>query len=445
MRRDKGGRYSGIGGQAVLEGVMMKNKDEYAVAVRKPDGEIDVEVDVYKGVMDGSALKRIPFIRGVFNFLDSMILGMRTLNHSVSFYEDEEAKETATDKVFQKMFKEKAENVMMGIVTAFSIVLAVAIFMVLPYYITSLFEEYIRNASLMAIIEGLIRILIFIGYIVAIAMMKDIKRLYQYHGAEHKCINCIEKGRPLTVHNAMRSSRLHKRCGTSFMFFVVFVSIIVFFFIRVEQPVLRVLLRVALIPVIAGISYEIIRLAGRCDNFFVNLLSAPGMLLQRLTTQEPDEEMIQVAIASVEAVFDWKGYLKDTFGYEIDDSWLVDGPLEDEDEEEPVFADKTENSDGKEGTDAAGKVETDAVGKAGAGAVGKVEAGAAGKAGTDAAGNTGTEATEKAETNPAEKAEEGKGVFTGRTSAVDGTGEAMAETSEKETGMAGAEDRADEL
>lgn len=346
MRRDKGGRYSGIGGQAVLEGVMMKNKDEYAVAVRKPDGDIDVEVDVYKGVMDGSALKKTPFIRGVFNFLDSMILGMRTLNHSVSFYEDEEAKETATDKVFQKLFKEKAENVMMGIVTALSIVLAVAIFMVLPYYITSLFEEYIRNVSVMTLIEGLIRILIFVGYIVAIAMMKDIKRLYQYHGAEHKCINCIEKGRPLTVHNAMRSSRLHKRCGTSFMFFVVFVSIIVFFFIRVEHPALRVLLRVALIPVIAGISYEIIRLAGRSDNFFVNLLSAPGMLLQRLTTKEPDEEMIQVAIASVEAIFDWKAYLKDTFGYEIDDSWLVDGPLEeeeDENEEEPASVSKQGN------------------------------------------------------------------------------------------------------
>lgn len=333
MKRDKGGRYSGIGGQAVLEGVMMKNKEQYAVAVRKPDGEIDVEVDVYKGVMDGNGLKKIPFVRGVFNFLDSMILGMRTLNHSVSFYEDGEAKETATDKVFNKLFKEKAENVMLGIVTVISILLAIAIFMVLPYYITSLFEEYVRNASVMAIIEGLIRILIFIGYIVAIAMMKDIKRLYQYHGAEHKCINCIEKGRPLTVHNVMRSSRLHKRCGTSFMFFVVFVSIIVFFFIRAENPALRVLLRIALIPVIAGISYEIIRLAGRSDNILVNILSAPGMFLQRLTTKEPDEEMVQVAMASVEAVFDWKAYLKDTFGYEIDDSWLEDGPEETEDKE----------------------------------------------------------------------------------------------------------------
>ena len=238
---------------------------------------------------------------------------------------------------------------MLGIVTVISILLAIAIFMVLPYFITSLFEGYIRNASFMAMIEGLIRILIFIGYIVAITMMKDIKRLYQYHGAEHKCINCIEKGRPLTVHNAMRSSRLHKRCGTSFMFFVVFVSIIVFFFIRVEQPALRILLRIALIPVIAGISYEIIRLAGRSDNIFVRILSAPGMMLQKLTTKEPDEDMVQVAIASVEAIFDWKAYLKDTFGYEIDDSWLRDTPFEDdEDEEEDREEESRIEEDGEE-------------------------------------------------------------------------------------------------
>ena len=333
MKKNKGNRYSGIGGQAVLDGVMMKNKDKYAVAVRKPDGVIDVEVDVYQGIMEGSVLKKVPFVRGIFNFLDSMVLGMRSLNHSVSFYEDGEAQETAADKVMGKLFREKAENVMLGMVTVFSIVLAVAIFMVLPYFISSLFEEYIRNTSVMAILEGVIRILIFVGYIVAITMMKDIRRLYQYHGAEHKCINCIEKGRPLTVHNVMRSSRLHKRCGTSFLFFVVFVSIIVFFFIRVEQPVLRVLLRIALIPVIAGISYEIIRLAGRSNNIFVRILSAPGMWLQKLTTKEPDREMAEVAIASVEAVFDWKAYLKETFGYEVDDSWLVDEPSEDGEDE----------------------------------------------------------------------------------------------------------------
>ncbi|MCI6552792.1 MAG: DUF1385 domain-containing protein [Lachnospiraceae bacterium] len=333
MRKNKGSRYSGIGGQAVLEGVMMKNKDQYAVAVRKPDGEIDVEVGVYSGIMQGSKLKELPFVRGIFNFLDSMMLGMRTLNHSVAFYEDKDAEETAADKVFHKIFKEKAENVMLGIVTVCSIALAIAVFMILPYFITSFFEEYIRNSSVLAVAEGLVRILIFVSYIVAIAMMKDIKRLYQYHGAEHKCIDCIEKGRPLTVHNVMRSSRQHKRCGTSFMFFVVFVSIIVFFFIRAEQPALRIVLRIALIPVIAGISYEIIRLAGRSNNLFVRILSAPGMWLQRLTTREPDEEMVQVAMAAVEAVFDWKAYLLETFGYEIDDSWLVDEPAEDEEGE----------------------------------------------------------------------------------------------------------------
>lgn len=338
MKKNRCNRYSGIGGQAVLEGVMMKNKDQYAVAVRKQNGEIDVEMDVYHGVLHGSRLLKIPFIRGIFNFLDSMILGMKTLNHSVSFYEDEEAKETAADRMFGRLFKEKAESVMLGIVTAFSILLAVVIFMMLPYFISSLFKEYIRNASVMAILEGLVRILIFVGYIVAITMMKDIKRLYQYHGAEHKCINCIEKGRPLTIHNAMRSSRLHKRCGTSFLFFVVFVSVIVFFFIRSDNALLRVLYRILLIPVIAGISYEIIRFAGRSNNILVRILSAPGMWLQRLTTKEPDESMIEIAIASVEAVFDWKAYLQETFGYEIDDSWLEDGDTGEEDEEDGIYA-----------------------------------------------------------------------------------------------------------
>ncbi len=332
MKKDKCNRSSGIGGQAVLEGVMMRNKDDYAVAVRKPDGEIEVEVDVFHGCMHGSMLTRIPFIRGVFNFIDSLRLGMKTLNYSASFYEDEEAEETKLDKALDNVSGGMGEKVLMGITTAVSVVLAVAIFILLPYFLTSLLSGYVRNASLLAIIEGVIRIIIFLSYVVGISLMKDIHRLYQYHGAEHKCINCIEKGRPLTVHNVMRSSRIHKRCGTSFLFFVMFVSIILFFFIRVENPALRVLLRVALIPVIAGISYEIIRLAGRSDNLFVKIISAPGMLLQRLTTKEPDESMVEVAMKSVEAVFDWKAYLEETFGYEIDDSWLVD---ETGDKEEP--------------------------------------------------------------------------------------------------------------
>ena len=331
--RKRHNRYSGIGGQAVLEGIMMKNGEQYAIAVRKPDGEIEVEVDTYHSVIHGSKLLKIPFVRGIFNFVDSLILGMKSLNFSSTFYEDEDAKETVVDKAMDKVSKDRAEKIFTTLVTVFSLVLAVGIFMVLPYFLTSLFQDYIRNASLMAIIEGVIRIVIFVLYVLAISLMKDIRRVYMYHGAEHKCIDCIEKGRPLTVRNVMRSSKQHKRCGTSFMLFVMFVSIILFFFIRVENPVYKVLLRIALIPVIAGISYEIIRLAGKSDNILVRLISAPGLMLQRLTTKEPDESMVEVAIAAVEAVFDWKKYLYDTFGYEIDDSWLVDDVKpEDEDE-----------------------------------------------------------------------------------------------------------------
>ena len=313
-------RYSGIGGQAVLEGVMMKNKEKYAVAVRKPDGEIEVEVETYQGLAHGSKFKELPFIRGIFNFLDSLILGTRALNYSASFYEEEEGKETKFDKAMDKMSGGNGEKLLSGIVTVISIMLAVGIFIVLPYFISSLFESFIRNRSLMAIIEGVIRIALFLLYVWGISAMKDIRRLYQYHGAEHKCINCIEKGRPLTVHNVMRSSRLHKRCGTSFIFFVMLVSIVLFFFIQVDNVAEKVILRILLMPVVAGISYEIIRLAGRTDNVFIKILSAPGMWIQRMTTREPDESMAEVAIASVEAVFDWKKYLQDTFGYEVNES-----------------------------------------------------------------------------------------------------------------------------
>ena len=317
-------RYSGIGGQAVLEGVMMKNKEKYAVAVRKPDGEIEVEVETYQGLAHGSKFKELPFIRCIFNFLDSLILGTRALNNSDTLYEEEEGKETKFDKAMDKMSGGNGEKLLSGIVTVISIMLAVGIFIVLPYFISSLFESFIRNRSLMAIIEGVIRIALFLLYVWGISAMKDIRRLYQYHGAEHKCINCIEKGRPLTVHNVMRSSRLHKRCGTSFIFFVMLVSIVLFFFIQVDNVAEKVILRILLMPVVAGISYEIIRLAGRTDNVFIKILSAPGMWIQRMTTREPDESMAEVAIASVEAVFDWKKYLQDTFGYEVDESWMKD-------------------------------------------------------------------------------------------------------------------------
>lgn len=324
MAKKKQTHYSGIGGQAVLEGVMMKNRDKYAVAVRKPNGEIDVEVEEYKGVCGDKKFAKLPFIRGVFAFIDSLILGMKVTTYSASFYEEEDEKPSKTEEKLEKLLGNKADDIMMTFTVILSVIIAVALFMLLPLFLSDLLGKYIRNASVIAIIEGLIRILIFIAYIAGISLMKDIKRLYMYHGAEHKCINCIEKGRPLTVKDVKRSSRQHKRCGTSFLLFVVLVSVVVFFFIRVDNMALKLILRIALVPVIAGISYEIIRLAGRSDNILVRIISAPGLWMQKLTTKEPDEDMIEVAIASVEAVFDWKAYLKDTFGYEVDDSWMQD-------------------------------------------------------------------------------------------------------------------------
>ena len=303
---------SGIGGQAVLEGVMMKNKERYAVAVRKPDGDIDVEVQEYHGLLHGSALTRLPFIRGVFNFADSLILGIRTLDHSASFYEEEGAEDTKLDKALG----EKSAGVFSAITILISVLIAVGLFVLLPFYLSSVLERYVRNSSLLALIEGGIRLLIFLIYIIAIAAMKDIRRLYRYHGAEHKCINCLERGHTLTVSNVMRSSRFHRRCGTSFLLFVMVISIILFMFITVQNPALKVLIRILLIPVIAGISYEFIRLAGKTDNIIVRIISVPGLLLQRLTTKEPDEEMVEVAIKSVEAVFDWREFLVENFDYD---------------------------------------------------------------------------------------------------------------------------------
>ncbi len=326
MAKRKGKCYSGIGGQAVLEGIMMKNQEKYAVAVRKPDGGIAVETENTQGILEGNRLKELPFIRGVFNFIDSMMLGMKCINFSASLYDGEEEKEDGG----------KGDKLATVLISLFSVAFAVGIFVVLPTYLTSFFVKSLKNESLRAIIEGVLRILIFIAYILLISIMKDIRRLFRYHGAEHQCINCIEKGRPLTVRNVMRSSRLHKRCGTSFIFFVFLVSIVLFFFIRVDNPLLRVLLRILLMPVVAGISYEIIRLAGRCDNLFVKILSAPGMGIQLLTTKKPDKDMVEVAIAAVEAVFDWKKFLRENYGYVEQEARAQDTAQNREDEAEDI-------------------------------------------------------------------------------------------------------------
>ena len=318
-------RYSGIGGQAVMEGVMMKNQEKYAVAVRKPDQEIVVETSTYEGLIKNKKIRNMPILRGVFSFIESLVLGMKTLTFSASFFEEEEdeksgsrkaekragAKKPAPTEEEQKKKEKRQENVLMGGTVAISIVLAVAIFMVLPYYISVFFQRFITSQTFLALLEGVIRLTIFIGYVAAISLMPDIKRVYMYHGAEHKCINCIEQGMDLTVENVRKSSRLHKRCGTSFLLIVMLISIVFFLFIRVDNRILQLLLRLVLIPVIAGVSYEFIRLAGRSDHMLVNLFSKPGLLLQRITTREPDDSMIEVGIASVEAVFDWKAYVKE--------------------------------------------------------------------------------------------------------------------------------------
>ncbi len=298
-------RYSGIGGQAVMEGVMMKNGGKYAVAVRKGNQELVVETSEYSGVASNKKIKKLPIFRGVFNFIESLALGFHTLTFSASFFEGEE-KEKAVDR--------KKEDFLMGLTVAASVLLAIVIFMVLPYGISLLFRNVISSRWALALLEGALRLLLFIGYVAGISLMSDIKRVYMYHGAEHKCINCIESGRELTVENVRKSSRLHKRCGTSFLLIVMFVSILFFMLIQVESPMLRLLLRLVLIPLIAGVSYEFIRLAGRSDHILVNLLSKPGLLLQRITTREPEDAMIEVGIASVEAVFDWRAYLREING-----------------------------------------------------------------------------------------------------------------------------------
>lgn len=296
---------SNIGGQAVMEGVMMRNADKYAVAVRKTDGEIVVKTEEYKGICRNKKLRSFPIIRGVFSFLDSMVLGMSTLTYSASFFMEEEEKE--------EVKAEKNESLMMGLTIAFSVVMAVAVFMILPYFLSQMFRKFTDSMTVITLLEGAVRLVIFFGYILLISRMQDIQRVFMYHGAEHKCINCIEHGMELNVENVLKSSRLHKRCGTSFLFIVMIVSIVFFLFIRIESPIWRVLFRLLLIPVIAGVSFEFIRLAGKSENKIVVMLSKPGMMLQKLTTREPDASMAEVAIASVEAVFDWRAYLKENF------------------------------------------------------------------------------------------------------------------------------------
>lgn len=313
-------KYSGIGGQAVMEGVMMRNGKSYAVAVRKPDHEIEVMVKEDSASLFDEKWNKVPLVRGVLSFIDSLVLGMSTLMYSATFFEDEEEEEpetsrreekkTTVKKSDQKEESDPKEKAFMGVVVAFSIVLAVAIFMILPYYLSQLFQRFVTdNTNVVAVFEGILRLVIFILYILLISRMEDIQRVFMYHGAEHKCINCVEHGLDLTVENVRKSSREHKRCGTSFLVFVIVITVILYMFIRVESHAMRLIIRLLLIPVIAGISYELLRAAGRTENPVIQVLSKPGLWMQKLTVKEPDDEMIEVGIASVEAVFDWRTFV----------------------------------------------------------------------------------------------------------------------------------------
>lgn len=308
---------SGIGGQAVMEGVMMRNKDKYAVAVRKTDQTIIVKVDQWNSIAEKVKFLGWPLIRGSVNLVESMIVGMRTLTYSAEFFDEEEAKDES------KKEASLSPAMILGTVL-FSLLLTVALFVFLPLVISEAVVGLLGlsgSAFLSSLLEGCVRIAIFVGYVALISLMPDIKRVFRYHGAEHKTINCIEHGLPLTVENARNSSKEHKRCGTSFMIIVMVISILVLSLAnivinplcsgmgRIVRVLVRFGIRLLLLPLVAGISYEFLKLAGRSESRIVNILSRPGMWMQALTTREPDDSMLEVAIASVEAVFDWEDFL----------------------------------------------------------------------------------------------------------------------------------------
>lgn len=285
-----------IGGQAVIEGVMMKGPDNIAIAVRKPDGEIALKKEKLKE--NRKEISKLPIIRGVFAFIDSMVIGVQALTYSAEFFEEEEVKE---EKKPSKL-DEFLEKNMIPIAVLLSLAFSVGLFILLPTLAVSLLGGTVKTPLLMNLVEGVVRIVIFIGYIGLISRMKDIARVFEYHGAEHKTIFCYESGEELTVENVRKHKRLHPRCGTSFLFIVMIVSILLFSLFRWPNLLVRVVTRILMLPVVAGISYEIIKWAGRSDSKLVCAVSAPGLWLQKITTKEPDDSQIQVAIEALKNV-----------------------------------------------------------------------------------------------------------------------------------------------
>ena len=320
-------RYSGIGGQAVLEGVMMRNQSDYAVAVRTPDGSIAVKEEKLKEKSEfGLKCRKVPLVRGVIAFVDSLTLGMKTLEYSASFLDEEEEKAekkdeeaSAADGKASAKKAETKESMMMLTSILLAVALCVGLFILLPMFLVSLLRPVIQSRFLISLLEGLLRVAIFLAYIAAISQLKDIRRVFMYHGAEHKCINCIEHGLPLDVEHVRASSKEHRRCGTSFLLFVMLVSVFVGIFLPKDILWQRLVSRLVMLPVVMGISYEIIHWAGSTESKFAEVMSRPGLWLQGFTTKEPEDDMIEVGIASVNAVFDWKAWQAKELGIRFEE------------------------------------------------------------------------------------------------------------------------------
>ena len=319
-------RSSNIGGQAVMEGIMMRHKDKYSIAVRRPDQEIELKVEDYKCIFGNHAFLKKPIIRGVVSFVDSLVVGTKCLMYSAEIAGDEEDEEeakknaslSAEELEAKKKKEDKAFKALLYVTVAISIVISIAAFMLLPYVLASLCRKVGASEVIVTIVEAFVKLALFMGYMLLISRMKDIQRTFMYHGAEHKCINCVENGKPLTVENVLESSRFHRRCGTSFLFLVMLVSIFLhFIFVLVPSYWLRLFGRLLMVPIVSGISFEIIQWAGRTDSKFALMMSKPGMAMQKFTTKEPTADMAEVAIKAVEAVFDWRAYLKEEFGLDI--------------------------------------------------------------------------------------------------------------------------------
>lgn len=355
---------SGIGGQAVIEGVMMRNKAEYAIAVRKPDKEIEIKKEKCSDPKSRNTFLKLPLVRGVVAFIESLKLGMQTLTYSASFLEEEEETDKKQEKTEEEKKKDEAkENILMGLTVMLSVVIAIAIFVLLPFFISEALRKVIPSIQLRGLIEGVIRVALFVGYVKAISLMKDIKRVFMYHGAEHKTINCVENGLELTVENVKKQSKCHKRCGTSFLLIVMLISILFFLFIVVDNMWIRMVLRLLLIPVVAGVAYEFIRLAGNSDSKVIAVLSKPGFWLQSLTTSEPEDDMIEVAIASVDAVFDWKSYIaqvqEEQVKETLEEETAEEVPVEEETEEETPVEKAVEEEEVSEDLEMVGLEETE--------------------------------------------------------------------------------------